>query len=230
MIGPEPLTLAHSNAKPLEGADMTFKLGDQIRLVPIDEDLVVRSFHEGHTAMEISKLIGCGITPVRRVLNKFALKRTAAPRKGLFSGSGNPAWNGGRSVRKDGYVLVYVPGKRRKQLEHRVLKEQAMGRPLLPTEVVHHDDENKSRNVDGNLILLPSQSEHSRIHAKRGPSGGPWCKCGPCPLCYEEFTGRGKQKVCPDCRSTEQYQIWQKEQHRKAMMAYEERLRASKCS
>lgn len=49
--------------------------------------------------------------------------------------------------------------------EHRVVAEQKLGRPLQPGEIVHHEDRNKRNNADGNLQVLPSRAEHSRIHA-----------------------------------------------------------------
>ncbi len=48
---------------------------------------------------------------------------------------------------------------------HRVVKEKELGRPLLPTEIVHHEDENKQNNDPGNLDLM-NNSDHSRMHMK----------------------------------------------------------------
>lgn len=48
--------------------------------------------------------------------------------------------------------------------QHRVVMEDKLGRPLAPGEIVHHDDENKSNNVPGNLELLGSQGDHCRLH------------------------------------------------------------------
>lgn len=50
---------------------------------------------------------------------------------------------------------------------HRVIAEQKLGRPLVPGEIVHHDDENKQNNDPKNLIVLPNQAEHARLHIKR---------------------------------------------------------------
>lgn len=58
---------------------------------------------------------------------------------------------------------------------HRWLVEQALGRPLLPGEVVHHKDGDSLNNDLGNLIVLPSQRvhAHAEFHARRAQTGMP---------------------------------------------------------
>ena len=87
-------------------------------------------------------------------------------------------WKGGRKVRKDGYVLIAVADDylnpadttssgTKYALEHRVVMEQHIGRPLLKTEVVHHVDRNPNNNHIDNLQLFSSHEEHMRIgHGK----------------------------------------------------------------
>lgn len=53
--------------------------------------------------------------------------------------------------------------KRNGRHEHRLVVEQALGRPLRSDEVVHHRDGNKRNNALSNLEVM-SQSEHMRIH------------------------------------------------------------------
>ena len=55
----------------------------------------------------------------------------------------------------------------RKQLgkhTHRRIAEAMLGRPLKKGEVVHHIDGNKLNNDPANIAVLPSQSEHCRVH------------------------------------------------------------------
>jgi hypothetical protein len=53
--------------------------------------------------------------------------------------------------------------------EHRCVAEQMLGRPLKQGEVVHHIDGNKLNNCSANLLVLPSQAEHARLHfSKKG--------------------------------------------------------------
>lgn len=61
-----------------------------------------------------------------------------------------------------GYRLVTVRGRRIR--EHRVVMENVMGRPLLPTEIVHHIDGNKLNNVPANLALT-TRALHPKEHA-----------------------------------------------------------------
>jgi hypothetical protein len=51
------------------------------------------------------------------------------------------------------------------RLAHRVVKERQIGRPLLPTEIVHHEDHQKQNNDPANLTIT-TNSAHSREHMK----------------------------------------------------------------
>jgi hypothetical protein len=109
-----------------------------------------------------------------------------------------------RTKRADARRHTGKPGnyvKRNGRHEHRVVAEQKIGRPLRPGEIVHHRDEIKSNNDPMNLSVLPSQSEHARLHfngMKRIPRTN--CKYGhllDAANVYETSTGRRR---CLKCR------------------------------
>lgn len=47
---------------------------------------------------------------------------------------------------------------------HRIVVEDAIGRKLLPEEIVHHIDGNKHNYSLENLMVLPDQATHARLH------------------------------------------------------------------
>lgn len=107
------------------------------------------------------------------VTNKILESNGAKTR--FFKGQASPASKGGRAVqrsRKGGkeYVLIYTPlhpfaDHRGYVREHRLVMEQSLGRHLLPSEVVHHLDENTLNNDLSNLQIM-SWKEHRVEHLK----------------------------------------------------------------
>lgn len=62
-----------------------------------------------------------------------------------------------------GYITLMRKGQR--QLEHRKVMEQHLGRPLLSDEIVHHVNGHRTDNRVENLEVM-TQSEHMRLHWK----------------------------------------------------------------
>lgn len=65
----------------------------------------------------------------------------------------------GAMARKDGYVM-----------EHRLLVAQAIGRPLLRREVVHHGNHDPQDNRLHNLMLFTSNRDHKRYEHHGSPA------------------------------------------------------------
>lgn len=73
----------------------------------------------------------------------------------------------GFTVTPKGYILVYVPEHPRAtkagyMMQHRLVMEKKLGRPLEPWEIAHHKNEVKSDNRPGNLELM-SKPAHDRL-------------------------------------------------------------------
>ena len=72
---------------------------------------------------------------------------------------------------------------------HRHLASMRRGRWLGPGEEVHHENEDRGDNSEGNLAVLACV-DHRRLHA-----GGPWTYV--CPQCEVSYLAREKrQKYC----------------------------------
>jgi hypothetical protein len=88
--------------------------------------------------------------------------------------SGN--WRGG-FVWDDGRCRVYSPDHPRADktngyvYRNILVAEQKIGRRLLPGEVVHHLDENKSNDDPGNLVVVVDQVTHMRLYHGRRKGG-----------------------------------------------------------
>lgn len=64
------------------------------------------------------------------------------------------------------------PGQKPRRV-HRVLAEEMLERPLLPSEVIHHRDGDKTNNNPENIEVLPSQTHHMVLeHYQRRERSG----------------------------------------------------------
>jgi hypothetical protein len=99
-----------------------------------------------------------------RCYRYFIKTKKERPKNTKYAGSGKGC------LRKDGYRSVLINGKRR--LEHSVMMEEKLGRPLLKTEQVHHINGIRSDNRIENLELwTTSQPSGQRVEDKIK-----WCK------------------------------------------------------
>lgn len=112
-------------------------------------------------------------------------------------GPNNPKWKGGcRTVRRDGYVMVYARGhpcahKSGMAFEHRVIVSDLLGRPLKRSEIVHHKNGNPSDNRPENLVLM-SQGDHCRVHFEGVRKTKPLM----CKYCSAFFYPNNKRQLC----------------------------------
>lgn len=122
---------------------------------------------------KVAALLGIGEETVRRHAHNLGI--AVSDRGGHRRGSSHPEWRSGRIMDRDGYILISCdkshPGcrqiaeKRRtgKILEHRIFAEIALGRYLLPGEVVDHIDGCRFHNDPKNLRVFSSNAEHLKM-------------------------------------------------------------------
>jgi hypothetical protein len=117
---------------------------------------------------------------------------------GEFSvGAGRAAVSG--KIVQNSYKTVAVNGKTR--MEHRVIMERILGRPLLASEVVHHRDGDHLNNDPSNLVVV-TRSEHTRQH-RQVPEGKWSLKWDQCQSCGTAETPYGGQGLCQSCYNRE---------------------------
>lgn len=102
----------------------------------------------------------------RACRNKVHLNEGPRGPNPKLAGPNNPAWKGGRYIEPDkGYVMILMRNHPRARkngyvLEHILVAEKMLGRPLTETEEVHHRDLNRANNAPDNLKIYATHLEH----------------------------------------------------------------------
>jgi hypothetical protein len=154
---------------------------------------------------------GCGgIVPIAKQTNK---------KIGHFKGQpirfirGHVKFNGGKATHSKGYILIKRPDhpradKRGYVLEHILIVERILGKPLPPNACIHHINENPADNRPKNLIVCPDNTYHKLVHqrlrALKSCGYAYWRKCKFCGQ-YDDpknlYIGRNNENVIHrECR------------------------------
>jgi len=103
-------------------------------------------------------------------------------------GERSPQWRGGVGY-KTGYATTIARSHPRaddsgRVLEHILIAEAALGKPLPPGTVVHHTDEQRGRVNPRGLVICPDDSYHRLLHqrsrALEACGHADWRKCNLC--------------------------------------------------
>lgn len=131
----------------------------------------IRALSDGlRTSTEIGTILGIEPRNVRKYLQRYDLPRLS---EGSRAGEANHQFVSGRRVTLQGYVQVTPPAQHPTakprpgrqstwMFEHRLVLEQSLGRPLLPTERVDHIDGLTLHNSPDNLRLFQDNAQHLR--------------------------------------------------------------------
>jgi len=118
-------------------------------------------------------LVECGLCKKKRLVRLLnGSPRSHICRKCASKMGARKRYKGGRHIGASGYIVTSVypsffksmANKEGYILEHRLVMAKSLSRCLLPWEVVHHKNGNKTDNRIDNLQLLMSHNDHTKLH------------------------------------------------------------------
>lgn len=122
---------------------------------------------------KIAKELGVSHNIIYKYMDKYGIFRLSQKESNTkFNANNRNNYKGGKTSHGDGYMKLLCPDHPRANklgyvLEHIIVMEQHIGRPLKKGEVVHHINGIKNDNRIENLLLLTVQ-EHSALHKGNG--------------------------------------------------------------
>jgi len=120
-------------------------------------------YQEGLSLKEIGDRLGRDFRLVHKAFRRNGIP--TRPPGHNCQGSSNPAWKGGRVTDKSGYILIHCPDhpyatRQGYVREHRLVAERILGRYLLPSEVVHHENDDPADNRPEKLMVYETNAKH----------------------------------------------------------------------
>lgn len=112
-----------------------------------------------------------------RSLGRQKSPETRAKMSAAQLGARGSGWKGGKTTDSRGHTLILRHDHPQVRsdgyvLEHRLIMEQILSRPLLRSEVVHHGPGGPGDNRIENLVLCNNRASHIALH--RGEIYLPW--------------------------------------------------------
>jgi transposase-like protein len=138
------------------------------RWTPERRAVAKEMYASGLSLSRVAAVCGTNTRQLRKFLVECGTR--IRPQSEAQTGANNPSWKGGSTI-VGGYRYIYCPDHlyRTSQgyvAEHRLVMEKKIGRPLLPEEVVHHQNKDTLDNRPRNLRLFSSNAEHLRYELK----------------------------------------------------------------
>lgn len=143
------------------------------RKLPLDTREIAALYRAGRSSPWIARRYRTTDSTIRARLREAGvpLRRSGPPR-----GPAHPGWRGGRYIDHYGYAHIYSPDHPHADAhgrvsEHRLVMEKMLGRYVLPTEVVHHNQRARSKhdNRPECLELYSANGEHLRMELRNRP-------------------------------------------------------------
>jgi hypothetical protein len=142
----------------------------------LEPDELRKLYEQAGSCSELARWLDIPQPTLRYRLVKAGIDLKAgyrSPKKVRHYGKDHYNWKGGTYIHSHGYIMEYAPDHPEAEankgyvMQHRLVMERSLGRYLLPTELVHHVNEDKQDNRLENLEIK-SQSEHMQHHKAAG--------------------------------------------------------------
>lgn len=139
----------------------------------MDTEELTRLYTHAGSIRALARLLGTNYSAARSRLVAAGIPLLSdgyrSPKKVRHYGTEHHNWKGGMYRHSDGYIYEYAPDHpdapkgKGYVLQHRLIVERSLCRYLLPTEIVHHRNEDKQDNRLENLEVV-TRSRHMKHH------------------------------------------------------------------